>query len=208
MNDTTSQPTARPVAAFDFDGTLTYKDSFNAFLIDSCGFFRVAATVVLSPDLGLAYLATRDRGALKSRLIFKLLGPITRAKLEGKVSRFISGRGIGLFRPDARAEWAKCKAEGYECVVVTASPEILVRPLADIIGADRVIGSRLSFSADGRLQPKLDGANCRGPEKVRRLREVYGQNMDLAVAFGDTGGDRAMLKAAKHGYYRVFKQKP
>lgn len=208
MNDTPPQPTPRPLAAFDFDGTLTYKDSFTAFLVDSCGFFRVAATVVLSPDLGLAYLITRNRGALKSRLIFKLLGPITRAKLEGKVARFISGRGIGLFRPDARAQWEKCKAEGYERVIVTASPELLVRPLGEMIGADRVIGSRLAFAADGRLQPKLDGANCRGAEKVRRLREAYGEQMDLAQAYGDTAGDRAMLKAATHGHYRVFTRKP
>ena len=208
MNDTTSLPTTRPIAAFDFDGTLTYKDSFNAFLIDSCGFFRVAATVVLSPDLGLAYLFTRDRGTLKSRLIFKLLGPITRAKLEGKVARFISGRGIGLFRPDARAEWDKCKAQGFERVIVTASPEILVGPLGQMLGADRVIGSKLAFSADGRLQPKLDGANCRGAEKVRRLKEVYGERMDLGLAFGDTAGDREMLAAATYGHYRVFTRKP
>ncbi len=196
------------MAAFDFDGTLTYKDSFTAFLIDNSGFLRVTTTIILSPDLGLAYLFTRDRGALKSRLIFKLLGPITRAKLEGKVARFISGRGIGLFRPDARAEWEKCKAQGFERVIVTASPEILVGPLGAMIGADRVIGSRLSFSTEGRLQPKLDGANCRGAEKVRRLREVYGDRLMLEAAYGDTSGDREMLKAARQGHYRVFTGKP
>ncbi len=208
MNDTTPIPATRPLAAFDFDGTLTYKDSFTAFIIDSCGFFRVATTLVFSPGLGLHYLVTRDRGALKCRLLFKLLGPITRAKLEGKIARFISARGFGLFRPDARAEWEKCKATGHERVIVTASPEILVRPLGVMIGADRVIGTRLAFSADGRLMPQLDGVNCRGPEKVRRLQEAYGERLDLEMAFGDTGGDRAMLKAAKHGYYRVFKGKP
>lgn len=208
MNDTTPQPPKRPVAAFDFDGTLTYKDSFNAFLFDSCGFIRVAATVALSPDLGLAYLFTRDRGALKSRLVFKLFGPITRAKLEGKVARYISSRGFGLFRPDARAEWEKCKAQGFERVIVTASPEILVGPLGQMIGADRVIGSKLAFSPDGRLQPKLDGANCRGAEKVRRLHEAYGDGLDLALAFGDTAGDHEMLAAATYGHYRVFTGKP
>ena len=208
MTDPTPAPPARPIAAFDFDGTLTYKDSFTAFLVDGFGLIRVMSTVALSPDLGLAYLFTRDRGALKARLIFKLLGPITRAKLEGRVARFISGRGIGLFRPDARAEWEKCKAEGYERVIVTASPEVLVGPLGEMIGADRVIGSKLAFAADGRLQPRLDGVNCRGAEKVRRLHEAYGDGLDLDLAFGDTSGDTAMLKAARKGYYRVFKGKP
>ena len=212
MNDMPPSPPARPktrpVAAFDFDGTLTYKDSFTAFLYDSCGFFRVAVTFLTSPDLWLHYLLTGDRGVLKARLIYKLLGPIARAKLDGRVAQFISGRGVALFRPDARAEWDRCKQAGYERVIVTASPESLVRPLGEMIGADRVIGTRLAFSADGRLTPKLDGVNCRGAEKVRRLREAYGDGLDLDLAFGDTSGDKAMLKAARKGHYRVFKGKP
>ena len=207
MTNTPPNPTPRPLAAFDFDGTLTYKDSLTAFLFDECGFLRVATTFAFSPDLWLHYALTRDRGVLKSRLLYKLLGPITRAKLEGKVARFISGRGIALFRPDARAEWDRCKAT-HERVIVTASPDILVRPLGEIIGADRVIGTRLKFSADGRLTPRLDGVNCRGKEKVRRLHDAYGEDLDLDLAFGDTSGDTAMLKAARKGYYRTFRGKP
>jgi phosphatidylglycerophosphatase C len=207
VTDTPSATPARPIAAFDFDGTLTYKDSFNAFLYDNFGFFNVATTFLFSLDLGLAYLFTRDRGALKSRMLFKLLGPITRAKLQGMAARFASGRGYGLFRPDARKAWDACKAT-HERVIVTASPELLVAPLAEMIGADRIIGTRLGFAADGRLTPRLDGRNCRGPEKMRRLREVYGQDVQIDHAYGDTAGDRDMLKAARHGHYRVFKAKP
>ena len=164
-------------------------------------------TFLANPDLWLHYLATGDRGALKARLIYKLLGPIARAKLDGRVAQFISGRGIALFRPDARAAWDGCKTT-HERVIVTASPESLVRPLGEMIGADRIIGTRLAFSADGRLTPKLEGVNCRGAEKVRRLREAYGDGLDLDLAFGDTSGDRAMLKAARHGHYRLFTGKP
>ncbi len=207
MTDTPLPAPSRPLAAFDFDGTLTYTDSFTAFLYDSCGFFRVATTLVFSPGLWLHYLATRDRGALKSRLLYKLLGPITRAKLEGRIARFISARGVGLFRPDARKAWDGCKAT-HERVIVTASPELLVGPLGETIGANRVIGTRLRFSADGRLMPDLDGVNCRGAEKVRRLREAYGEALNLDQAYGDTDGDTAMLNAARHGHYRVFTAKP
>ena len=207
MTDTPPPPGARPLAAFDFDGTLTYKDSFIAFIFETCGFFRVAMTSIGNPGLWLHYMLTRDRGVLKARLLYKLLGPITRAKLDGRVARFISARGVTLFRPDARAEWDKCQAT-HERVVVTASPEILVRPLGEMIGAGRVIGTRLKFSADGRLTPELDGLNCRGAEKVRRLRETYGDALDLDLAYGDTDGDREMLAAAREGHYRVFTAKP
>jgi len=207
VTDTPTSVPARPIAAFDFDGTLTCKDSFMAFLVDHCGFFRVATAVVLNPELGLAYLLTRDRGALKSKLLFKLLGPVTRAKLQGMAARFASGRGYGLFRPDARKAWDACKAT-HERVIVTASPELLVAPLGEMIGADRVIGTRLGFAADGRLTSRLDGRNCRGEEKMCRLREVFGEDVRIDQAYGDTAGDREMLKAARHAYYRVFKAKP
>jgi phosphatidylglycerophosphatase C len=209
VNDPAAHPqprqAKRPLAAFDFDGTLTHRDSFKAFLYDDCGFWRVAAAFVFSPGLWLSYLATGDRGALKARLLFKLLGPVTRARLEGKAARFASGRGYGLFRADARAEWDRLGAT-HERIIVTASPELLVRPLGEILGADRVIGTRLKF-ADGRLANELDGVNCRGEEKMCRLREAYGEALQLDVAYGDTSGDREMLKAARKGYYRVFKAK-
>ncbi|MGZ3305072.1 MAG: HAD-IB family hydrolase, partial [Asticcacaulis sp.] len=49
---------------------------------------------------------------------------------------------------------------------------------------------------------------CRGEEKMRRLREVFGDGLDLDLAYGDTSGDREMLAAAKTGHYRVFAGKP
>jgi phosphatidylglycerophosphatase C len=74
-----------------------------------------------------------------------------------------------------------------------------------MIGADRVIGTRLGFELQGRLTPNLDGKNCRSNEKMCRLRKIYGETFDHEAAYGDTAGDREMLAAARHGHYRVFK---
>ena len=208
MTDSPPNLPARPVAAFDFDGTLTYKDSFTAFLYDSCGFFRVAVTFLTSPDLWLPYLLTGDRGVLKARLIYKLLGPIARAKLDGRVAQFISGRGIALFRPDARAEWDRCRQAGYERVIVTASPEILVAPFGRGLGAEAVIGTRLSVSPEGFITGALNGPNCRGPEKVVRLEAAYGQGVRLEAAYGDSDGDTAMLAISDQPGMKVFGERP
>lgn len=196
------------VAAFDFDGTLTWKDSFTAFLMATCGAARVMAAFGLQPSLGLDYARTRDRGALKSRLLYHLLGPIPQAKLETLIKAFVARTGMTLFREDALAAWHAHEADGVQRVIVTASPDLLVRPFGALIGADRVIGTRLGFSADGRLRPDLDGENCRCDEKVRRLREVYGDTFDLQAAYGDTRGDKEMLAAARQGHYRLFKARP
>lgn len=198
----------RKVVAFDFDGTLTYRDSFISFLLYAKSALGVGMSFVAQPSLATDYLKTRDRGALKSRLLYKLLGPISQDKLELLANAFVTAKGMHLFRPDALKTWEDHDRLDRQRVIVTASPQLLVAPFGKLIGADRVIGTRLGFSADGRLQPDLDGPNCRGPEKMCRLREVYGESLDLEAAYGDTAGDHEMLAAAKKGYYRVFKGKP
>ncbi len=199
-----SADASSPIAAFDFDGTLTWTDSFNAFLFDTCGASRMAATAVAHPGLWTDYVRTRDRGALKSRFLYSLLGPVSQAELQDRIAQFVTKRGLSLFRPDALAAWDSHAASGHRRVIVTASPELVVAPLGALIGADRVIGTRLGFSDDGQLRRDLDGINCRGPEKARRLREAFGDGLDLDSAYGDTLGDREMLAAARHAHYRVF----
>ena len=54
----------------------------------------------------------------------------------------------------------------------------------------------------------FDGENCRGPEKVARLRQAFGPAVRLAAAYGDTGGDTEMLAIAEVKGYRVFKERP
>lgn len=203
-----NEVTAPQIAAFDFDGTLTYKDSFTAFLVWHCGYPKLVWAFISTPSLIINYIKTKDRGALKSRLIHKLLGGIKRSELERLIAAFADSHKNKLFRPDAVAAWTEQKQPDRLRVIVTASPEILVGAFGAYLGADRVIGTKLGFSADDRLLPDLDGPNCRGPEKVTRLKAIYGESMSLMAAFGDTSGDFEMIKAADKGYYRVFTGKP
>ncbi len=199
------EPSAPRITAFDFDGTLTWRDSFTAFLEAECGWPTIARTFLSHPSLTLDYLRTRDRGALKSRLIHFLLGPIARADLEARMDRFVARTGMRLFRPDALEAWQS--HTDIKRVIVTASPDLLVARFGAVIGADLVIGTRLGFGPDGRLLPELDGINCRGAEKVRRIREAFG-DVTIVAAYGDTAGDTEMLAVAETGHYRVFHGKP
>ena len=203
-----SAPVSRKLVAFDFDGTLTYKDSFTAFLKAMCGSARIAKALTFKPDMLFNYLKTKDRGALKSQLLYSLLGPISQEELETEIKAFVTRTGMSLYRADALKAWEDHDLPDRMRVIVTASPDLLVRPFGELIGADRVIGTRLGFSADGRLMRDLNGANCRGPEKVRRIKEIFGQSPELISAYGDTSGDTEMLALAEKSYYRVFKAKP
>jgi phosphatidylglycerophosphatase C len=198
----------RPVAAFDFDGTLTVRDSFIAFLIWSLTPVQLATGLLrLAPAFAL-YLLLRNRGRLKAAAIRVLVGRISRAELQAKARAFAAAKSDRLLRPDARAVWARHREQGFRLAIVTASPEEIVAPFARGLGADALIATRLETDGEGRLTGALDGANCRGPEKVRRLHQAFGPDVELAEAYGDTRGDREMLAAAAVGHMRLFKGRP
>lgn len=113
-----------------------------------------------------------------------------------------------LFRPDAIMAWRRWRAGGAKTIIVSASPDLIIAPFARGLGCDKLIASAFAFDKDDRVLGMLAGPNCRGPEKVRRLKEVYGEDVRLAAAYGDTSGDREMLRIADEKGYRVFKGRP
>jgi len=198
----------RPLVAFDFDGTLTWRDSFQAFLIWRCGMRRYGAGLVKLAPAGLGYLRDRDRGKIKAAAIAAFLAGAARGELEGQARAFAAQRARSLLRPDAVRAWRRWQGEGARLVIVTASPQFLVEPFGRGLGAECVIGTRLGFDASRRATGELDGLNCRGPEKARRLREAFGQDVRLEAAYGDSDGDREMLTMTDEPGLKVFGARP
>ncbi len=199
---------SRPLVAFDFDGTLTVRDSFIAFLVWRAGIFSAAFKGLALVPAALAYFGHRDRGRLKSKMVQAFLGGVSLETAREDAARFARDKAPRLLRPDALAAWNDWREQGARLVIVTASPEFLVSPFAEALGAHDLIGTRLVLDPHGRLTGALDGLNCRGPEKVIRLKAVYGATLDLAAAYGDTDGDAEMLAAAHETGFRVFRGRP
>ena len=198
----------RSVVAFDFDGTLTTKDSFTAFLHWTAGPLAYFTGVLrLAPNL-VAYLFHRNRGRLKAAATARFLGGMSAEALAECADRFAVQHAQSMLRPDAMQAWRNWRAQGAVMVIVTASPEITIRPFARALGADVLIGTRLALDEAGRVTGRFGSPNCRGPEKIRRLREAFGDDIALAAAYGDTSGDREMLRLAEIKGYRIFKGKP
>ncbi len=197
-----------PLVAFDFDGTLTVRDSFTAFLKWRVSPMRHAIGMVRLFPAALSYVFDRNRGKIKAAAVREFLKGVSLDQLEREARAFAQSQAPRLFRPDALAVWRRWRAKGARLVIVTASPDVIVAPFARGLGADLLIGSRLAIDADDRIAGPLDGANCRGAEKVTRLREIFGDDLSLAAAYGDTSGDREMLAIAHEKGYRIFRGKP
>ena len=201
-------PPEPPIVAFDFDGTLTVRDSFIAFLKWRAGPGRYALGLLrLAPD-ALAYLLHRDRGRIKAAAVREYLRGVPRERLEADAREFAERFSRSLLRPDAVAAWKRWQDEHVRLVIVTASPEVLVAPFARGLGADGLLGTELDFDAHGRVTGRFATPNCRGPEKVARLKAAFGPDVEIKAAYGDTRGDREMLAMAGIAGYRVFTGTP
>lgn len=198
----------RSIVAFDFDGTLTVRDSFTEFLRWRAGRRGWALGLAKMTPAVADYARRRDRGRIKSALVRVFLKGVSRTELEADAARFAEQVWGRFMRPDALACWDDWGLRGAHRVIVTASPEITVAPFARRLGADALLGTPLVLDAHDRITGRFASANCRAEEKVRRLRLTYGPDVRLAAAYGDTSGDTEMLAIADEQGFRVFTGRP
>lgn len=197
-----------PVVAFDFDGTLTIRDSFTAFLRWRAGAGGWALGLVKMAPAVAAYARDRDRGRIKAASVKEFLKGVSRAELEADAETFAGEVWDRFMRPDALKVWNDWGKRGAHRVIVTASPETTVAPFARRLGAEGLLGTHLAFDSADRITGAFDTPNCRGEEKVRRLRAAYGDDVHLTAAYGDTSGDTEMIAAADEKGFRVFSGRP
>ena len=198
----------RPIVAFDFDGTLTIRDSFTAFLRYRAGPLGWAIGLAKMAPALAAYIGDRDRGRIKAASVREFLHGVERQALEAEAERYADQVWDRFMRPDALACWKAWGDKGAHRVIVTASPETTVAPFARRLGAEGLLGTQLVFDSQDRVTGAFAGENCRGAEKVRRLRAAYGDDMTLAAAYGDTSGDTEMIAIAEEKGFRVFTARP
>ena len=104
-------------------------------------------------------------------------------------------------RSDTLETLQRHRDQGDRTVLVSASFEVYLRPLATLLGVDDVLATRLQVR-DGIATGGLDGPNCRGPEKVVRLHGWLGDRSAVQlVAYGDSAGDREMLADADEAHW-------
>ncbi len=201
------------VAAFDFDGTLTHGDTLLPFLATALGWPRFAwALLHSSPWLvGHALRLVRNDIA-KARLFKAALQGVPTAEVQRWAEHWASQQLPGQLRGDqdptmARLAWHR--AAGHCCVMVSASPDIYLERAAEVLGFDGLICTQMEVELNGQLTGRMKTPNCYGEQKVIRLQAWLTERYDAAAlasmtlyAYGDTAGDKPMLRMAHKAWYR------
>ena len=196
------------IAAFDFDGTLTKRDTLMPYLKRGLGWPRfLFALLKCSPWLAGFALRLVPNHVAKQKLLRVSLRGKTLAELDVWTTRWLAHDFTGQLQPWTMARLAWHKSQRHCCVMVSASPDIYLKRVASQLGFDALLCTELA-EVDGRLTGDMKTPNCHGEQKVLRLKawmaERYGAGSSAKIiyAYGDTSGDKPMLRLAAHAFYR------
>jgi len=190
------------LALFDFDGTITFKDSFAGFLMYTVGPARYWLGIACVTPVVIGFLLGFVRASRAKELIsIYFFGGRAAPELERLASRYSLEELPAMVRQNAleRIEWHKQK--GDTVVVVSASIDLWLKDWCAAHALD-LIATQLEVKG-GIVSGRFLTRNCSGREKVARIRARYDlQQFDYVYAYGDSRADRAMLDIADERYYR------
>jgi len=192
------------LAIFDFDGTITTKDSFKDFIIFTHGLGQTAlGALILSPILILFALKLLSNSLTKEFVVTYFYRGWDQARLKGFCRRYAANALPRIVKRSALDKIHWHQAQGHKIVVVSASPEFYLEDWCQAMRIE-LLATRIEYKND-HVTGKLEGLNCHGEEKVRRIKEKYRlSDFDHVYAYGDTAGDRPLAKIASEFHYRTF----
>ncbi len=196
--------TQTTVAAFDFDGTISYRDSLLPFLIFIDGLpLTLLKFIPLLPTLLGFQLGFISREKTKEAIFTAFFRgkPIEQLRFQGEL--FAADQLEKEIRPEAIDHIRWHQQEGHLCILISASLDIYLQPWAEAVGFDHIICSQLEIDKEDRVTGHLAGPNCRGEEKVKRLKEIMGEEKNYYLyAYGDSDGDKELLEFADEPFLR------
>jgi HAD superfamily hydrolase (TIGR01490 family) len=198
------------IAFFDFDGTITTKDTLLEFIRFSKGILRFNLGFLLnSPWLLAMKLKLISNQKAKERILTHFFGKQPVPGFRQQCEAFSNEMLPGLIRPKALTEFNRLRDAGASIVIVSASPEDWIRHWAAAQGAE-LIATRLESFSDpsgvSRLTGRIEGVNCHGEEKVNRIRQRFAlADYKEIYAYGDSSGDKPMLQLATASFFKPFR---
>ena len=192
----------RQIVAFDFDGTLTTKDTLIEFIRYACGtgafvkgFLRYAHLLVLM-KLGLY-----PNWKAKQKVFAYFFEGMKIEEFDGLCQRFAKDNQH-LLRPKGIEAIQQALDKGAEVLIVSASIDNWVKAFFNTLC---VVGTQIEIK-DGLLTGRFLTKNCYGQEKVNRILALYPNRSEYHLtAYGDSRGDKELLAFADESHYKRFR---
>ncbi|CAM2076604.1 MULTISPECIES: HAD-IB family hydrolase [Clostridia] len=200
------------LAIFDIDYTITRKETlmeFFKYLVS-----KDIKNIKFLPRAlysGLMYgVKVYDEKRVKECFL-KFIENIDEAELAKLTKSFYDEKISKILYKDAVDMIKKLKKEGYMVVLISASPEFYVKEFYAIKEVDLIIGTKFTFEG-GKFIRKMDGNNCKGEEKVRRLNKVLKEknikvDFKNSYMFSDSLSDKPLLDLVGNPYLINYKKK-
>ena len=197
------------IAVFDFDGTITRKDTLIEFIRFAKGNAALYWGLFLHlPWLVLMKLHLCNNGKIKERVFSWFFKGMSIEQFNQLGQQFYETRADKLLHTDALQAIKEHKQNGDTVVILSASIENWVQPFASALQAEGLLGTQAEV-LNGILTGRFATKNCYGQEKVNRLKawiEANVKEQPYVIAYGDSRGDNELLEFANEKHYKQFKQ--
>lgn len=194
----------KPVAIFDFDGTITQKSTTLPFLKFIQG-QAYSIKVLFNLKSLIAYKFKKididDINHVISNAFFKGL-TVDHLNHQGRLFSEIIIPSMIKESAQECIEWHQ--KQGHFCILATAAYDIYIQHWSKLNQFDECVSTHVEFDQHGIATGRIKGKSCYGDEKLRRVLSVIGKKPREVFAYGDSEGDKAILQYASHAFFRSF----
>lgn len=193
------------ISIFDLDRTISRRDTFPLFLAfmlvqRPSRWWRIP---VLALAVVIYLIGLRNNSWLKTFFLTQIVGGLHTETAYSRGSQFVHRILRNQLAQDALKEISLRREQGSLLVLATASPDIYVRQLADLLNISHVICSEMLAGAGGYLTGRLRNSNCYGVEKLNRIDDFrlrHHATWEELVIYTDHNSDLALLMRAGKGF--------
>lgn len=201
----------KKLAIFDIDYTITKKETlmelFKYVIKNDKKNIRFLPRAIYC---GMMYLLKiYDEKQVKEQFL-KFIDGIDEKELAKLVKRFYDDKLQTILYEDALKMMKNLKNQGYDIYLISASPEFYINEFYAIKEVDKIIGTKFNFR-DGLFIREMVGENCKGEEKVKRLKAVLEEekievDFNESYMFSDSLSDKPLLDLVGKPYLINYKK--
>jgi len=188
---------------FDFDGTLTTRDTIWPFASFLCKESGRSGGTRLSILLSLLMLKFRlvSNHSFKERLLRLLVRGEAEPSIAERTEKFHQMRLNSLLNQPVVRALLKHAAAGDDVYLVSSNFDFFLRPLQQRWKLKGIFATETEV-AGGHFTGRISGRACDGEEKLARVVAFFGERTARgAEAYGDSRGDSFLLGFVKTGHW-------